>query len=64
MVQMVQIELSWIAIIQGLKYKLMLKLLDISKIYATIQWLKSYNLLTEKGATKVPWTVYRPDEKS
>ena len=30
----------------------MLKLLDISKIYYMIQWLNSYNLLTEKVAEK------------
>ena len=42
----------------------MLKLLDFSKIYYMIQWLNSYNLLTEKVAKKVPWTIYRPDEKN
>ena len=41
----------------------MLKLLDISKIYYMIQGLNSYNLLTEKVAEKVPWTIYRPLKK-
>ena len=41
----------------------MLKLLDISKISYMIQWLSSYNLLTEKVAEKILWTIYRPDEK-
>ena len=50
------------AIIQGFKYKLMPKLLDISKICYMIQGLNSYNLLTDKVAEKVPWTIYRPDE--
>ena len=42
----------------------MLKLLDISKICYIIQKLNSYNLLIEKVAEKVPWTIYRPDEKN
>ena len=42
----------------------MLKLLDISKIYYMIQGLNSYNLLTEKVAEKVPWTIYRPLKKA
>ena len=29
-----------------------------------IQRLNSYNLLTEKVAEKVTWTIYRPDKKS
>ena len=29
-----------------------------------IQRLNSYNLLTDKVAEKVPWTIYRPGEKS
>ena len=29
-----------------------------------IQRPNSYNLLTKKVAEKVPWTIYRPDEKS
>ena len=41
----------------------MLKLLDISKISYMIQWLNSYNLLTEKVAEKLPWTIYRPEKK-
>ena len=41
----------------------MLTLLDISKVYSMIQRLNSYNLLTDKVAEKVPWTIYRPDEK-
>ena len=49
------------AILQGLKYKLMLKLLDISEICYMIQRLNS---LTNKVAEEVPWTIYRPDEKS
>ena len=28
-----------------------------------IQLLNSYNLLTDKVAEKVPWTIYRPDKK-
>ena len=48
----------------GLKYKFMLKLLDISKIWYIIQRLNSYNLLTNNVAEKVPWTIYMPDEKS
>ena len=28
-----------------------------------IQGLNSYNLLTEKVAEKVPWTIYRPLKK-
>ena len=38
----------------SLKYKLMLKLLDIFKIYYMIQRLNSYNLVTDKVAEKVP----------
>ena len=49
--------------LQGLKYELILKLLDISKIYYMIQGLNSYNLLTEKVAKTVSWKIYRPDEK-
>ena len=52
------------AILSGLKYKLVLKLLDISEICGMIQRLNSYNLLTDKVEVKVPWTIYRPDEKS
>ena len=40
----------------------MLMLLDISEICSMIQRLNSYNLLTDKVAEKVPWTVYRPDK--
>ena len=29
-----------------------------------IQRLNSYNLLTDKVAEKVPWTIYRPDKKA
>ena len=29
-----------------------------------IQKPNSYNLLTDKMAKKVPWKIYRPDEKS
>ena len=29
-----------------------------------IQRLNSFNLLTDKVAEKVPWTIYRPDKKS
>ena len=53
-----------IAILEGLKCKLMLKVLDISEICYLIQKPNSYNLLTDKVAEKVPWTIYRPDEKS
>ena len=42
----------------------MLMLLDISEICSTIQRLNSYNLLTDKVAEKVLWTIYRPDKKS
>ena len=42
----------------------MLKLLDISEICYIIQRLNSYSLLTNKVAEKVPWTIYRLDEKS
>ena len=41
----------------------MLTLLDISEICSVIQRINSYNLLTEKVAEKVPWTIYRPDKK-
>ena len=41
----------------------MFKLLHISEICYIIQRLNSYNLLTNKVAEKVPWTIYRPDEK-
>ena len=41
----------------------MLTLLDISEICSMIQRINSYNLLTEKVAEKVPWTIYRPDKK-
>ena len=49
-VQTVRIKLSKV-ILQGLKYKLMIKLLDILKIYYIIQRL---NLLTNKMAENVP----------
>ena len=52
------------AILQGLKNKLMLTLVDISEICSMIQRLNSYNLVTDKVAEKVPWTIYRPDKKS
>ena len=64
MVQTVLIELSIKSVQQGLKYKLMLTLLDISEICSMIQRLNSYNLLTDKVAEKVPWSIYRPDKKS
>ena len=41
----------------------MLTLLDISEVCSMIQLLNSYNLLTDKVAEKVPWTIYRPDKK-
>ena len=41
------------AILQSLKYKLMLTLLDISEICYMIQKLNSCNLLTDKVAEKV-----------
>ena len=53
MVQTLQIELSIIAILQGIKYKLMLTFMDISEICSMIQGLISYNLLTNKVAGKV-----------
>ena len=42
----------------------MLTLLDISDVCSMIQRLKSYNLMTDKGAVKVPGTIYRPDKKA
>ena len=39
--------------LQGVKRKLMLKLLDISEICYMVQRLNSYNLLTDKVAEKV-----------
>ena len=42
----------------------MLTLRDISEVCSMIQRLNSYNLLTDKVAEKVPWTIYRPDKKS
>ena len=63
MVQKIQTEL-FITILQGLKHKLILTLLDISEVSSTIQRLNSYNLLTNKIAEKVLWTIYRPDKKS
>ena len=53
-----------IAILQGLKYKLMVTLLDNSEICSIIQRLNPYNLLTDRLAKKVPWAIYRPDIKS
>ena len=53
MVQTLQIELSIIATLQGIKYKLMLTFMDISEICSMIQGLNSYNLLTDKVAGKV-----------
>ena len=53
MVQTLQIELSIIAILQGIKYKLMLTFMDISEISSMIQGLNSYNLLSNKVAGKV-----------
>ena len=64
MVQTVLIELSIKAVQQGLKYKLMLTLLDISEICSMIQRLNSYNLVTEKFVENVPGTIYRPDKKA
>ena len=64
MVQTTQIKLSIIAMLQGLKYKLMLTLLDISEVCFMIQRLHSYNLLTDKVTENVSWTIYRPDKKS
>ena len=49
--------------LQGLKYKVMLTLRDISEICSMIQRLNSYNLLTDKVTEKVPLTIYRPDKK-
>ena len=42
----------------------MLKRLDIFEICYMIYKLNSFNLLTDKVAKKVPWTIYRRDEKS
>ena len=64
MVQKVLIELSIKSVQQGLKYKLMLTLLDISEICSMIQRLSSYNLVTEKFVENVPGTIYRPDKKA
>ena len=41
----------------------MFMLLHISEICSMIQRLNSYNLLTDKVALKVPWTIYGPDKK-
>ena len=41
----------------------MLTLLDISMMCPMIQRLNSYNLLTEKVAEKVPWTISRSDKQ-
>ena len=54
MVQTIQINFPYIAILQGLKYELMLMLRDISEVCPMIQRLKSYNLLTAKVTEKVP----------
>ena len=50
MVQTTEIELSITSKLQGLKYKLMLTLLDISEVCCMIQRLNSYNLLTDRVA--------------
>ena len=42
----------------------MLPLLDIYELCSMIQRRHSYNLLTDKVAEKVPWTIYRPDKIS
>ena len=41
----------------------MLTLLDIFKVCPMIQRLSSSNLLTDKVAEKVPWTIFIPDKK-
>ena len=41
----------------------MLMPLDISEISSMIQGLNSYNLLTDKLAKKVLWTIYTADKK-
>ena len=50
--------------LQCLKCKLMLMLLDIYGICCTIERLNSYNLLTKKVAGKVIWTIYRPGKNT
>ena len=52
MVQTIQTELSINSILQSLKYRLMLTLLNISEACSMIQRLKSYNLMTDKGVEK------------
>ena len=42
----------------------MLDLLVIFEVRSTIQRLNSYNLLTDKVAEKVPYTIYRPDKEN
>ena len=42
----------------------MLTFLDIFEICYMIQRLNSYNFLSNKEAEKVPWRIYRPDEKT
>ena len=37
----------------------MLMLVGISEICSMIKRLNSYNLLTDKVAEKVPWTIYK-----
>ena len=39
----------------------MLMLLDVLSMIQRLNW---YNLLTDKVVEKVPWTIYRPNEKS
>ena len=52
-------------ILNGLKYKLKLKLLGVSKICYIIQRLSSYSLLIDKNwLKKVTWSIYRADDKS
>ena len=53
MVQTTQLELFINGMLQGLKYKSMLKLLGIPELCNMIQRLNSYNLLTDKVAEKV-----------
>ena len=42
----------------------MLMLVDISEVCSMIQRLNSYNILTDKVADKVHWTIYTPDKTS
>ena len=63
MVQTIQIELSINSNSTRSQIEIMLTSQDIAEICSTIQRFNSYNLLIDKVAEKVSWTIYRPDEK-